>query len=177
MKSKKQKQEEVEYLRKEFSEVQNLIVVKFQGLNVAGDTELRNKVRETDSKYRVIKNRLANVAAEGTRVEPLVSSFDGPTAIAYNSGEPVSLAKVRSDYAKANPVFEFKAGMVEGRVVELSMLAEIAAMPTHDELIAQLMYLINAPAQRIALGVNAVMRNLAVALGQALEQGKFGTDP
>ena len=177
MKSKKQKQEEVEYLRKEFSEVQNLIVVKFKGLDVAKDTELRNKVRETDSKYRVVKNRLANVAAEGTRVEQLVSSFDGPTAIAYNSGEPVSLAKVLSDYAKANPAFAFKAGMVEGRVVELSTLAEIGAMPSHDELIAQLMYLVNAPAQRIAVGVNAVTRNLAVVLGQAVEQGKFGPDP
>ena len=176
MKSRKKKQEEVEYLQKQWSEVQNLVVIKFKGLNVAQDTELRNKIRETDSKYRVVKNRLANVAAKGTPAEQLASSFDGPTAIAYNSGDPVSLAKALSDFAKTNPAFEFKAGMIEGRVVELSALAEIAAMPSHDGLIAQLMYLLNAPAQRIAVGINAVTRNLAVALDQAVEQGKFGTD-
>ena len=106
-------------------------------------------------------------------MEQLAASFDGPTAIAYNGGDPVSLAKTLSAYSKANPIFQFKAGMVEGRVVEISTLAEIAALPSHEELLAKLMYLINAPAQRIALGVNAVGRNLAVALGQAVEQNKF----
>ena len=86
----------------------------------------------------------------------------------------MSLAKALSDYAKANPAFVFKAGMVEGRVVEISTLADIAALPSHDELIAQVMCLVNAPAQRIAVGINAVGRNLAVALGQAVEQEKLG---
>ena len=174
MKSKKHKQEEVEHLRKELAEAENLIVVQFKGLNVEQDTDLRNKVREADSKYKVVKNRLAKISAEGTRAQELTASFEGPTAIAYNSGDPVSLAKALSDYAKSHPAFVFKAGMVEGRVVEISTLAEIAALPSHDELIAQLMYLVNAPAQRIAVGINAVGRNLAVALGQAVEGEKFG---
>ena len=174
MKSKKHKQEEVEHLRKELAEAANLIVVQFKGLNVEQDTDLRNKVREADSKYKVVKNRLAKLSAEGTRAQELTASFEGPTAIAYNSGDPVSLAKALSDYAKLHPAFVFKAGMVEGRVVEISTLAEIAALPSHDELIAQLMYLVNAPAQRIAVGINAVGRNLAVALGQAVEGEKFG---
>ena len=174
MKSKKEKQEEVEHLKKELAEAQNLVVVQFKGLNVEQDTDLRAKIREADSKYKVVKNRLAKLSAEGTRAEELAASFEGPTAIAYNSGDPVSLAKALSDYAKAHPVFEFKAGMVEGRVVEISTLAEIAALPSHDELIAQLLYLVNAPAQRIAVGVNSVGRYIAVALGQAVEQEKFG---
>ena len=176
MKSRKEKEDEVQHLKKEFTEAENLVVVQFKGLSVEQDTDLRNKVREADSKYRVVKNRLAKISAEGTPAEELAASFDGPTAIAYNSGDPVALAKALSAYAKANPVFEFKAGMVEGRVVEISTLAEIAAMPSHEELIATVMYLVNAPAQRIAVGVNAVVRNLAVALGQALEQEKFGAD-
>lgn len=176
MKSKKEKQEEVEHLKKELAEAENLVVVQYKGLNVEQDTDLRNKVRETGSKYRVIKNRLANIAAEGTPAGQLAHSFEGPTALAYNSADPVALAKVLSEYAKTHPVFEFKAGMVDGRVVEIAMLAQIASLPSHDELIAQLMYLINAPAQRIAVGVNAVVRNLAVALGQAVEQEKFGSE-
>ena len=173
MKSKKQKNEEVEYLKGELGDATNLVVVKYKGLTVEQDTELRGKIRESGSKYRVVKNRLVKIAAEGTPAEQLAASIDGPTAIAYNSGDPVSLAKALSAYSKANPIFEFKAGMVEGRVVEIGTLAEIAALPSHEELLAKLMYLINAPAQRIGRSINAIGRNMAVALGQAVEQKKF----
>ena len=173
MKSKKQKNEEVEYLKGELGAATNLVVVKYKGLTVEQDSELRGKIRESGSKYRVVKNRLVKIASESTPAEQLAASFDGPTAIAYNSGDPVSLAKALSAYSKANPIFEFKAGMVEGRVVEIGTLAEIAALPSHEELLAKLMYLINAPAQRIGRSINAIGRNMAVALGQAVEQKKF----
>jgi large subunit ribosomal protein L10 len=173
VKSKKQKQDEVEYLRRELEAATNLVVVQYKGLTVEQDTALRRQVRESDSKYRVVKNTLADLAAKGTPAEQLASHFDGPTAIAYNSGDPVGLAKALSDYAKAHPVFEFRAGLVEGRVVDISTLAEIAALPSQEELLGKLLYLLNAPVQRIAVGVNAVMRNLAVALGQAVEGEKF----
>jgi large subunit ribosomal protein L10 len=173
VKSKKEKSEEVEYLKEEFSSATNLVVVQYKGLTVEQDTDLRHKIRESGSKYRVVKNRLAKISAKGTPAEQLEAAFTGPTAIAYNGGDPVSLAKALSDYAKANPIFEFKAGMVDGRAVEISTLAEIAALPSHEELLGKLMYVVNAPAQRIAVGINAVSRNMAVALGQAVEQQKF----
>lgn len=173
MKSKKQKNEEVDYLRRELASATNLVVVQFKGLTVEQDTNLRRQVREAGSKYRVVKNTLVNLAAKGTPAEDLAGHFDGPTAIAYNDGDPVGLAKALSDYAKDHPVFQFRAGIVEGSVVDISALADIAALPSQDELMAQLLFLLNAPAQRIAAGVNAVMRNMAVALGQAVEQQKF----
>ena len=173
MKSKKQKSDEVDYLRKELEAATNLVVVRFKGLTVEQDTDLRVRVRQSESKYRVVKNTLAHLAAKGTPAEQLASHFDGPTAIAYNAGDPVALAKALSDYARANPVFEFRAGMVEGRVVDISTLAEIAALPSQEELLARLLFLLNAPAQRIAVGVGAVARGLAVALGQTVEQRKF----
>lgn len=173
MKPKKQKNDEVEFLKGEFAGVTNMVVVQYKGLSVEKDTLLRNKVRESGSKYRVVKNTLANIAAEGTPVDQLRESFSGPTAVAYNSQDPVALAKALSDYAKENPIFEFKSGMVDGRVVDISTLAEIASLPSHEELLAKLMFLINAPAQRMATALNAVARNLAVALGQAVEQKKF----
>jgi large subunit ribosomal protein L10 len=173
MKSKGKKKEELDELKKDLLEAKNLFVTQFQGMTVAQDTELRIKIRETKSKYRVVKNTLAKKAADGTPAQSVAKAFDGSTAIAYNANDPVSLAKALTAYAKNNPLFVFKAGMVEGRVINLADVAIIAAMPSKEELIAKLLFLINAPAQRLAIAVNGVARNLAVVLKQAVEQKKF----
>ena len=173
MKSKGKKKEELDALKKDLLEAKNLFVTQFQGMTVAQDTELRIKIRETKSKYRVVKNTLAKKAADGTPAQNVAKAFDGSTAIAYNANDPVSLAKALTSYAKNNPLFVFKAGIVEGRVINLADVATIAAMPSKEELIAKLLFLINAPAQRLAIVVNGVARNLAVVLKQAVEQKKF----
>jgi large subunit ribosomal protein L10 len=173
MKSKGKKKEELDALKKDLAEVKNLFVAQFQGMTVLQDTELRQKIRDTKSGYRVVKNTLARKAAEGTAAEGVAKSFDGSTAIAYNATDPVSLAKALSAYAKTNPLFVFKAGMVEGRVINLAEIAIIAAMPSKEELIAKLLFLINSPAQRLAVALNGVARNLAVVMKQAVEQNKF----
>jgi len=173
MKSKGKKKEELDNLKKDLTEAKNLFVAQFQGMTVAQDTDLRMKLRETKSTYRVVKNTLARKAAEGTAAEGVSKSFDGSTAIAYNANDPVSLAKALTAYAKANPLFVFKAGMVEGRVINLADIAIIAAMPSKEEIIAKLLFLINSPAQRLAIVINAVARNLAVVVKQAIEQNKF----
>jgi len=173
MKSKGKKQEELDALKKDLAEAKNLFVAQFQGMTVAQDYELRTKIRETKSKYRVVKNTLVKKAAEGTPAQGVSKSFDGSTAIAYNANDPVSLAKALSAYAKAHPIFVFKAGMVEGRVINLADIATIAAMPSKEELIAKLLFLINSPAQRLAVALNGVARNLAVVMKQAVEQKKF----
>jgi len=173
MKSKGKKKEELDALKKDLTEAKNLFVAQFQGMTVLQDTELRQKIRETKSGYRVVKNTLARKAAEGTAAEGVAKSFDGSTAIAYNASDPVSLAKALTTYAKAHPLFVFKAGMVEGRVINLADIASIAAMPSKEELIAKLLFLINSPAQRLAVALNGVARNLAVVMKQAVEQKKF----
>lgn len=173
MKPKGKKKEELDELKKDLTDAKNMFVAQFQGMTVAQDTDLRHKIRGTNSKYRVVKNTLAKKAAEGTPAEGVANSFDGSTAIAYNSNDPVALAKVLSAYSKTNPLFVFKAGMVEGRVVNVADIANIASMPSKEELIAKLLFLINSPAQRIAVALNGVARNLAVVLKQAVEQKKF----
>ena len=173
MKPKGKKKEELDALKKDLENAKNLFVAQFQGMTVAQDTDLRQKIRGTSSKYRVVKNTLARKAAEGTAAEGVTKSFDGSTAIAYNASDPVSLAKALTAYAKTNPLFVFKAGIVEGRVVNIGDIANIAAMPSKEELIAKLLFLINSPAQRIAVALNGVARNLAVVIGQAVEQKKF----
>src|SRR5205814_1440811 len=154
MKSKRKKEEDLDELKKYLTEAKNLFVAQFQGMTVLQDTELRQKIRDTKSKYRVVKNTLAKKAAEGTAAEGVSKSFDGSTSIAYNSNDPVSLAKALTAYAKTNPLFVFKAGIVEGRVINLADITSIAAMPSKEELIAKLLFLINSPAQRLAIAVN-----------------------
>jgi large subunit ribosomal protein L10 len=173
MKSKGKKKEELDELKKDLTDAKNMFVAQFKGMTVAQDTDLRQKIRGTNSKYRVVKNTLARKAAEGTPAEGVAKAFDGSTAIAYNASDPVTLAKALTTYAKTNPLFVFKAGMVEGRVVNIADIAAIAAMPSKEELIAKVLFLINAPAQRLAVALNGVARNLAVVMKQAVEQGKF----
>src|ERR1700739_1830232 len=151
MKSKGKKKEELDALKKDLQEAKNLFVAQFQGMTVLQDTDLRQKIRGTNSSYRVVKNTLVRKAAEGTAAEVAAKSFDGSTAIAYNASDPVSLAKALTTYAKTNPLFVFKAGIVEGRVINIADLNAIASMPAKEELIAKLLFLLNAPAQRIAV--------------------------
>src|SRR6266403_6385688 len=173
MKPKGKKQEELNELKKDLNDAKNMFVTQFQGMTVAQDPELRHKIRETKSKYRVVKNTLVRKATQGTPAENVSKSFDGSTSIAYNANDPVSLAKALTAYAKTNPLFVFKAGIVEGRVINLADIASIAAMPSKEELIAKLLFLINSPAQRLVVAMNGVARNLAVVLGQAIEKKKF----
>ncbi len=173
MKPKGKKKEELDALKKDLTDAKNLFVAKFQGMTVAQDTDLRQKIRETKSQYRVVKNTLARKAAEGTPAEGVSKAFDGSTSIAYNATDPVSLAKALTAYAKTNPLFVFKAGMVEGRVVNIADIANIASMPSKKELFGKLLFLINSPAQRLAVAINGVARNLAVVIQQAVEQKKF----
>lgn len=173
MKPKKKKEEELEQLKKDLAQASNLFVSKFQGMTVAQDTDLRQKIRATNSDYRVVKNTLAKIAAKDTPADGVSNSFEGPTAIAYNSADPVALAKALTAFAKTNPLFVFKAGMVEGRVVNIADLAAIASLPSKEELIAKVLFILNAPAQRIAVATNGVARNLAVVMKQAVEQNKF----
>lgn len=173
MKPKGKKKEELDALKKDLTDAKNLFVAKFQGMTVAQDTDLRQKIRETKSQYRVVKNTLARKAAEGTPAEGVSKAFDGSTSIAYNATDPVSLAKALTAYAKINPLFVFKAGMVEGRVVNIADITNIASMPSKKELFAKLLFLINSPAQRLAVAINGVARNLTVVIQQAVEQKKF----
>jgi len=121
----------------------------------------------------VVKNNLAAKASEGTPAEPVLKDLKGMTSVAYTTGDPVALAKALTAYAKLHPAFTFKAGIVEGRVIEVKAISELASMPSKEEIFAKLLFLINSPAQRLATAVNAVGRNLAVVIDQAAKENKF----
>jgi large subunit ribosomal protein L10 len=170
------KTEQVEKLGKELQSVSSLIVTTYSKLTVAQDYELRKTLRSSGAKYLVVKNTLAERAAKGTKVEEVLKNLSGVTSIAYTSGDPVALAKALSKYAKDNPEFSFKSGVVEGRVISINQIQALATMPSKEEIYSKLLFLMNAPAQRLVTVMNAVGRDIAVVINQGVEKGKFKAD-
>ena len=171
--TKAKKFEQVEELSKELKSVSSVIVATYSKLTVAQDYELRKSLRSSGAKYRVVKNTLAERAAKGTKVEEALKDLSGVTSIAYTEGDPVALAKAVAKYAKDNPEFTFKSGIGEGRVVSINEIKALAAMPSKGELYAKLLFLIDAPAQRLVTVLKAVGRDVAVVIGQGVEKKKF----
>jgi large subunit ribosomal protein L10 len=173
MKKKEDKKKDIDALRQDLERSQNLFVTGYEKLRVSQDFELRKIVRGAGGTYRVIKNNIADKASEGTPAGQVLSALRGMTSLAYTEGDPVALAKALTTYAKANPSFTFKAGIVEGRVIDVKEINDLATMPSKEEIFAKLLYLINAPAQRLAMTVNAVGRTLAVVVDQGVKENKF----
>jgi large subunit ribosomal protein L10 len=171
MKSKAQKQKDLEALTEQFQKAKAAMLVGFKGMTVPKDQELRNQLREAGVSYEVVKNTLARKAAAGTPIEQAADQFKGVTAIALSQQDPVGLSKAITRFTKANPdVFSFKVGIVEGKVVELRDVEAIASLPSKEELISKFMFLVNAQAQRLATVTSAVARNLAIVVDQIRAQ-------
>lgn len=174
MKTRKQKEQDIALLKEELVKIGNALVISFQGLTVEKDYVLRKTLREANLGYRVVKNTLSRRAVEGTPLESLKESFVGMSAIAYSETDPVSIAKVLSKFAKENPQIVFKAGVVEGRAINLKDIESLASLPSKEELVSKLLFLLNAPAQRLATVLNAVPRDLAIVINQVAEKKEKG---
>src|SRR5271168_4821821 len=172
--TKAKKAEKVAELAKELEGSTSAIVGTFAKLTVAQDYSLRGVVRKAGGRYRVLKNKLAARASHGTGVEAALQGLKGVSSIAYTSGDPVALAKALSTWVKDNAEFTFKLGIVEGKVITVDEIKDLATMPGREELFSKLLFLIQSPAQRIATVINATGRDLAVVINMAAEQGKFG---
>lgn len=170
---KEEKQKQAEVLREELAKAQTVIFSSFEGLTALQDTELRRKIAGAGGRYKVVKNSLIERAAQGTQADPVARKLRGTTSLAYTETDPVALAKTLTAYAKENPALVFKAGVVEGRVVSLAELAQIANLPSRLELLSKALFLMTAPAQRVALTVSGVARRLAAVIQQATKEKKF----
>jgi large subunit ribosomal protein L10 len=171
--TKAQKNKKVAALAADLEHSTSAIIGTFAGLTASKDFALRKTVREAGGSYHVVKNKLAAKSSQGTKVEAALQGLKGVSAVAYTSGDPVALAKALSDWVKDNAEFTFKLGIVDGKVITKEQIGALASMPGKEELFSKLLFLINAPATRLAVVTNAVSRNLAVVLDQAREQGKL----
>ena len=171
MKTKETKQKDLNALVEQLNNSKSAMIVGFNKLTVTKDQEFRHQLRESGAKYQVVKNTIARRAVEGTPYAQASEFFKGVTGIVWTENDAVVLSKTVSKFVKDNgEIFSFKAGIVDGRVVDLKQVQAIANLPSKEELISKLLFVINAQAQRIATVINAVPRNLAVVIKQIGEQ-------
>jgi large subunit ribosomal protein L10 len=172
--TKAKKDAKVAMMAKELESSTSAIIGTFKGLTASKDFELRKVIRNAGGNYHVVKNKLAAKSSEGTKVEAALQGLKGVSSVAYTSGDPVALAKALSTWVKENAEFTFKLGIVDGKVITVEEIQSLATLPGKEELFSKLLFLIQSPAQRLAMVINATGRNLAVVVNMAAEQGKFG---
>ena len=175
--TKAKKAVKIEQLAHELEGSTSAIVGTFAKLTVSQDFELRKVVRSAGGRYRVVKNKLAARASKGTQVEQALQGLRGVSSVAYTSGDPVALAKALSTWMAENAEYTFKLGIVDGKLISVEEVKHLATMPSKEAIFAKLLFLINAPAQRLVTVMNAAGRDLAVVLNQGVEKGKFAAAP
>ena len=167
------KKKKVQVLAKELETSTTAIIGTFAKMTVSQDFELRKVIRGAGGKFRVLKNKLAAKASEGTKVEQALKGLKGVSAAAFTSGDPVELAKVFSKWVGENAEFTFKLGIVDGKLINVEEVKALASMPPKEEIYAKLLFLINAPAQRLVTVLNAAGRDVAVVISEAVKGEKF----
>lgn len=175
MKQKAAKNADLEQIRKDLETYPTIVICTFEGLKVDEDFQLRKQIRESGGRYRVVQNRLAGLAAKGTAFEEALTGLRGMTSLAYADEEPLGLVKALVSYAKDHPSLQFKSGVVEGRVLDVRELNQLATLPSKEAIYAKLLYLINAPAQQLVSVINGAGRDLAVVINQGVEKQKFSS--
>ena len=154
----------------------NAFLIDFKGITVPQVTELRKQVRESGSEYVVVKNTLALIAVKDSPLKQLEKAFTGPTAVAYNTTDAVMLAKALTKFAKDVPAVQFKGALLGGQVVPASQIQAIANLPSREELIAKLLYLMQHPIRGLATVLQANIRNITVVLDQIAKQRGGGAE-
>ncbi|REJ84345.1 MAG: 50S ribosomal protein L10 [Acidobacteria bacterium] len=145
-------------------------LVGFQGIKVHQVDELRRRVRASGGRYQVVKNRIALRAIDGVALADAASQFNGPTAVAYSTDDPVALAKALTDFNKENPVLQFKGGVLNGQPVAAGDIEAIASLPSREELIAKLVFMLQSPIARFVRGLGAIPQQFVSVLDQVRQQ-------
>ncbi len=170
MLTREQKEQQLQALKAALVPAAGVFVVDFTGLTVAEVTELRRKVKEAQGNYLVVKNTLARIALTGSPNEPVTKLITGPTAVAFTSKDVVALAKVLSEFAKTHDKLKFRGALIEGQLLDAAGAQQIAALPSKEELVARLLFLLQSPLRRLVVALNWPVRSLAVTVKQIAEK-------
>jgi large subunit ribosomal protein L10 len=163
--SRARKQEIIEVYGGGLANATHAFLLSYKGVSVPPVTDLRSRVRQKGGKYLVVKNTLALRAVEGGALMALEGHFSGPTAVVYGE-DPVALAKVLHDFIKDVPAYEFKVGLVDGQIVAGAQIKELATLPSREELIAKLLFLLQSPITRFVRVLAAVPQQFVGVLDQ-----------
>ena len=170
MLTKEQKHEQSLLLRENLDGVTTLFLLENHGLNVNDVNSLRSEVRKSDATYKVVKNTVVRLAVEGTEMEGITPFLTGPKVLAYTGGDGIALAKVLKDFIKKHPELQFEQAFLEGQILEAKEAEKIAELPSREELITKLAYLLQSPIRRLAVALNAPLQYFANVIGQLAEK-------
>ena len=164
------KKQIVEDLKEKFATTKVVIVTDYKGLNVAQMTELRRKLNEANVEYKVVKNTLLKRASEGTDAKLLTDVFKGPSGIAFSFDDPVAPAKVLTQFAKDNDKLEIKAGVMDGKIMDLDAITALSKLPSREELLAQVLSAMNAVPAGLVRALADVPRRMVNVLNAIKDQ-------
>jgi len=164
------KSQNVEEIKEKISRAQSVVVVDYRGLNVEQLTELRSRYRKAGVEYKVYKNTMMRFAFKDSGLEEFNEFLKGPNAVAFGYDDPVQVAKITSDFAKENDKLEIKAGIVDGKVIDVNGVKDLASLPPREVLVAQALGGLNAPIQGFANVLQGTIRGLAVVLNAIAEK-------
>ena len=169
MLTKEQKREQSETLRDTLSSVSTLFLLENTGLNVNDVNVLRSEIRKTEGSYKVVKNSVVRLAVEGTNLEVITPHMTGPKTLAFTDGDAVALAKALKTFIKKHPELTIQHAYLEGQLLDAKEAEKIADLPTKDELISKLLYVLQSPIRRLAVALNSPVQQLASVMGQIAE--------
>lgn len=164
------KSENVEEIKEKIQKAQSVVLVDYRGLNVEQLTELRSKYREAGVDYKVYKNTMMRFAFKDSGLEEFNQYLKGPSAIAFGYDDPVNAAKITSEFVKDNEKLEIKAGIVDGKIIDIEGVNNLAKLPSREVLVAQVLGGFNSPIQGFANVLQGTIRSLATVLNAIAEE-------
>lgn len=166
----------VDEIADRLGDAETIFAVDYRGITVPQAAELRAKLAEAETSFRVVKNRLAKRATERAGTAELDPLLEGPTALAFVKGDAVAAAKAISTFGRQHEILAYKGGLMDGAPLDPDQFKTIARLPGLDVLHGQLAGVVASPLTGLTRGLASMLSGLAVALGQIQEQGLVGGD-
>lgn len=168
--NRREKEQAVSDLQKQVEQVKAVVLTNYRGLKVGQMDQLRRRLREEKITYSVVKNTMMKLASKGSALEKLHDYFEGPTAIAMSTGDPIPLARILSEFQKAQPLLEIKAGWIEGRVSSPEEVRALASMPSREVMFGRILGSIQMSGMQVAGAILSALQQVVGVVQARVDQ-------